>query len=231
MKYVKMLGLAAVAAAALMAFVGSSTASATVLCKTQGTGSPTGTTCPEGWAYPSGTEIHAVLKTVTKAKLITSFKTIECGKSTTKGKTENEGGATETVKGPVEVLTFEECNCEVVEVKKGGTLEIHWINVLDKNEKGEVTAETGSHNGTLTSSGAEVTTICSSLFGKVHCTYVTNNTDIGELDGGAPAIMTIKGAKIPVDVANSDKLCPEKSEWFAEYEVTSPSPLYVTSHT
>ena len=217
MKYAKMLGLAAVAAAALMAFVGASSASATVLCKTNPVAEKTGTVCPSSWAYGANTTIHAVLKAGTKAKLVTSFKTIECSKSTVHGDTTNEGSATETVDGPITILTFEECNCEVVEVKKPGSLEIHWIE--------------NSHNGTLTSSGAEVTTICSSVFGKVHCVYTTNETHLGVLDGGAPAIMTIKNAKIPVDAANSDKLCPEKSEWTAEYEVTEPNPLYVAGHT
>jgi hypothetical protein len=57
MKYLKMLGLAAIAAAALMAFVGAGTASAAggVLCKVEGTSS--GTTCPSGQAYTPGTKI------------------------------------------------------------------------------------------------------------------------------------------------------------------------------
>jgi len=104
MKYVKMLGLAAVAAAALMAFVGASTASATVLCKTAGTGSPTGTTCPANQAYPAGTAITAVNKGT--VKLDTTFKTIECSGSEVKGSTSNEGSATETVTGPEGTLTF-----------------------------------------------------------------------------------------------------------------------------
>jgi len=240
MKYVKMLGLAAAAVAALMAFVGASTASATVLCKVEGEKGATGltgTTCPAEKAYPKGTEIHAVLDPGTgPAKLTTAFKNIECEESTVSGKTSNEGSATETVTGSVEVLTFGKCNCEVNVIKKG-TLEVHWINVLDKNENGEVIAETGGHNGTLTSNGAEVTAQCNTIFGAVHCIYVTENTDLGtatasgknEKGEATPATMDIESANIP-RLATSG-LCAETAKWDAKYEVTSPKPLYVAAHT
>jgi hypothetical protein len=222
MKYVKILGLAAVAAAALMAFVGASTASATVLCKTEGIKNgtqTTGTTCPSGWAFEG--EIHAVFEptvALPKAKLTTAFKNIECEESTVTGKTTNEGSATETVDGKVEVLTFGKCNCEVVVIKTG-TLELHWIE--------------NSHNGTLTSNGAEVTAQCESVFGPVHCIYVTENTDLGTLTGsattGGTATMDIESANIPR--LKTDPLCAETAKWDAKYKVTTPDALNVTGHT
>jgi len=214
MKYVRILGLAAVAAAALMAFVGASTASATVLCTVEGTGSPTGTTCPEGKAEPGGTEIKSSLVAGTKAVLATSFKTIECKKSSVAGKTSNEGSATETVTGSITTLTFEECNC-VINVLKNGSLEVHWIS--------------GTHDGTVTSSGAEVTAECETLFGKVHCIYTTNATDLGTLAHGNPAKLEVKEASIPRAPTNA--LCAEKALWTATYEVTTPKPLFIAGHT
>jgi len=215
MKYVKMLGLAAVAAVALMAFVGASSASATVLCTTPGTGTPTGTTCPAGQAKLAGTTIHAVLDPGVVAKLTTTFKNIECNKSTVSGTTANEGSASETVHGAVEVLTFEECNCEVVVIEKG-ELEIHWIE--------------GTHNGTLTSKNAKVTASCSTVFGNVHCIYSTGTgTDLGTLTGGEPSTMDIAENNIPRLATNG--LCAEKANWDAKYEVTEPIDLYVTGHT
>jgi len=210
MKYVKMLGLAAVAAAALMAFVGASTASATVLCK-NGT---TTTTCSE--KYGATTTIESKLVTGTKAKLATAFKTVECGKSAVAGKSgdakEGEGSATETVKGAVTTLTFEECNCEVVVLKKG-TLEVHSI--------------AGTDNGTVTSNGAEVTVQCNeTIFGKVHCIYVTENTDLGPLTGGNPAKLK---AEASIPRLKTDSLCSEKANWTAEYEVTAPKPLFISA--
>lgn len=217
MKYVKVFGLAAIATAALMAFVGSSTASATVLCKTPGTGETTGTTCPEGWAYTTGQTVHAVSEGVTK--LTTSFKNIECNKSTLHGHQENEGSATETVGIEVTILTFEECNCEV-KVIHPGTMEIHWVP--------------DTHNGTITSKNAEVTASCSTIFGNVHCIYSTGaGTDLGTLTSTAT---TGKTATVDVEEANIPRLttsaiCAEKAKWDAKYEITEPDTLYVTDHT
>jgi RHS repeat-associated protein len=216
MKFLKILGLTVMAAVALMAFAGAGTASATVLCKEAGTGSPTGTSCPSGQGYGAGQEIRAVNKgTVT---LDTTFKTVECKSSEIKGETSKEGSASETVTGPEGSLSFSSCNCSTVTVVKAGTLEIHWIS--------------GTHNGTVTSNNSKVTTICKApIFGfNVHCTYVTSNTDIGVLTGGSPATFT-SSATIPVLEAESDGLCPEESKWTATYEVTAPKPLYVASAT
>ncbi len=202
MKHLKILGLAVVAAAALMAFVGASTASATVLCSTN-TNPCTGT------KYPAGTTVSASLATGTKAVLSTEFQKIECSKSAVGGKTSNAGSGTETVSGAVETLTFEECNCEVSVLKKG-TLEVHSV------------ATNG--NGTITSNGAEVTVECSTIFGKVHCIYVTENTNLGTVTGGSPAKVTAS-ASIPRLTTNA--LCAAEANWKAEYSVSAPNPLWV----
>jgi hypothetical protein len=217
MKYVKTLGVAAVAAAALMAFVGASNASATVFCKTPpttGGGSTTGTTCPEGWAYPAGTRNHEV--NVGKVLLKTGFKNIECEGSTIRGEIQNEGSATETPKGPVEKLTFENCNCTVT-VIQNGTQEFHWVP--------------DTFNVTITSNGSQVTASCSTIFGTVHCIYVTENTDLGEITGsesGAAAVVHIH-AVIPRQSTNG--LCDEESVWEGTYKVEEPKPVYFAAHT
>jgi hypothetical protein len=189
MKYVKMLGLAAVAAMALMAFVGAGTASATTLT---GVG---------GAVLGTGSTIHA--NSEGTATLTTSFKNIECKKSTVSGKTTNETGT--TVNGNVEALTFEECNCTVAVLKKG-SLSI------------------GS-GGALTSSGAEVTASCSTIFGTVHCIYATSNTSLGTLTGGTTAVMNISSARIPRLTTNS--LCDTEANWDATYKVDNPDTLNV----
>jgi hypothetical protein len=216
MKYVKTLILAAVAVAALLAFLGAGTASATVLCKTEPNGGATGTkgtTCPEGWAYPANTEIHGVLDPGTVTKTKTTFANAECKKSTFRGKTNNEGSANETVTVNLEVLTFEECNCEY-KVLNPGTLEIHWIP--------------DTFNGTVTSNGMEKTVTCNTIFGPVHCIYVTVNTDIGTLTGGNPATLDVDATmpRLPTDA-----ICAEQHTWEAKYEITTPKPLYVAAET
>ncbi len=68
MKYVKMFGLAAVAAIAAMAFVGAGSASATTLCKVNTN------PCPEASRYPTHTTFEALS---TEAKLTGSL-TVTC---------------------------------------------------------------------------------------------------------------------------------------------------------
>ncbi len=182
--------------AALMSFT--ATASATVLVS-------------QGAVVSAGTAIKAGLKEG-PAKLTTSVGTIECKSSTVEGKVENAGGAESTVSGSISSLTFAECNCEV-KTLKNGSLEIHT----------EVAEANG--NGTLTGSGTEVTTSCSTIFGTVHCIYVTENTDLGTLVAGNPAKLEVKEASIPRLTTNS--LCSEEALWTASYEVTSPKPLGV----
>lgn len=201
MKYIKMLGLAAVAAAALMAFVGASTASATTL---------TGTGCVgelEGHCA-IGTEIKA--ENEGKVILDPPFGAIECSVSNVAGKTTTTGGASETVVGEIETLTFSSCNATVTVLKKG-TLEIHSL---------------GSSNGTLTSSGAEVTV----QFLGTHCVFSTNNTDLGTVTGstttGGNATLDIK-ATIPRTGGTSGAFCGSTAAWTGAYKVTSPATLNV----
>ena len=224
MKYVKMLGLAAVTAAALMALIGASTASATDLCKTEGikNGGVTGTTCPLGWAMNTGDELHAVNEGV--VKLTTTYKNIECKKSTVTGKLENEGAEKERVTLEVTPngLTFEECNCEVVVVNPG-TLEVEWIEA--------------THNGKLFNHGAEVTATCNSVFGNVHCIYSTGaGTELGIVTGSSSATVGGKTATIDINEANiprlaTNALCAEKAKWDAKYEITTPDFLNVAGET
>jgi hypothetical protein len=222
MRYVKMWGFAALAAAALMAFVGASSASATVLCQTPGTGSTTGTECPAGWAYFGGTEIHAVSQGSVVLTTGQEYNEFSCKHSTMTAFSQNEGSATETVGGSIEYknLTWEECAppigsfCTIL-TTRGGSLEIHWIE--------------GSLNGTLISNGAEITSNCNSIFGKIHCIFVTNHEKIGTLTGGNPATIDIEG--FPSQQMATSSLCPAGPTLDAKYEITSPTSLYVAEGT
>jgi hypothetical protein len=129
MKYVKILGLLAVAAAAFMAMA--ATASATILT------SPTGTTYTSKIVaeaeHPPGVTLHG------------SFTSVNCTNSLVEGNVEKHGAGV-TAGGIVSKLTFTNCNFPV-KVLKNGSLEIHPINC---NAAKYCT-------GTLTSTGAEVT--------------------------------------------------------------------------
>jgi hypothetical protein len=207
MKYLKILGLAAVAAMALAAFAGAGTASASTLCKT------TVAECPAAWDWPSGTEIHAVLDSSTATLETTEgFELIDtCTGSTTAGKTSNTGSSTETVGGPLSSLTFTGCTF-TTKVLKAGSLEIH------------ADGDTGA--GILTSKEAEVTVLA---FGFIDCIAKTGTgTTIGTMDepasASSDATMTVN-ATIPLSGGG----CPATSKWTAEYTVTTPTPLYVST--
>jgi hypothetical protein len=204
MKHVKMLGLAAGAAMVLMAFLGASSASATVLCKTNNT------PCLSGWDYPQGTAIEASLDPQTSAILKTTGGSIEntCNTAALVAATSNTGSASETVKGSValENLFFGGC-INTTDVLEGGFLEIHHI--------------AGTMNGTLTAKQFRITM----NLGGVSCVYgATTGVDLGTVTGGAMATMDINGALPKVE---GPILCPSTTVWEAKYTVTEPEPLYV----
>jgi hypothetical protein len=209
MKYVKILGLAAVAAMALMASIGAGTASATVLCNVNilTTGCTTATP-PQH--YPAGTPIHASLPTGNEALLETTGGTIldRCKKSTIKGEVKNAGSSTTTVSGPIQTLTWEECTTTTNTVITG-ELEIHHI--------------AGTDNGTLTAKNTQVTVV---VFGE-SCIYGAGaGLDLGTLKGGSPATISINTI---VKKVGGGGLCPAETRWTASYTVNEPNPLYVSA--
>jgi hypothetical protein len=207
MKYLKMLGLAAVAAMALTAFLGAGSASATVLC----TEANTTEDCHEnGEAYNKGTEFEASLvgtATLTNTSTTTTY--VTCSGGAVTGHTENTGigpeGEHETnIKIEGTEVGWSGCSF-TTDTLNPGTLEIDWIE--------------GTDNGTVTSKEAEVTT---NIFGS--CVYGTGKgTDLGVLEGGETPKLVIHA------VVKRLKFClgPAEAEWNAEYHVTSPTPLYV----
>lgn len=206
MKYVKVFGLAAVMAMAMMAFLGAGTASATVLCKTsltEGCGA-------SGWDYPAGTQIHATLEAGSSATLRNTESSIvnTCTESTVLGKTTNTGSSNETVVGHIEALSFGHCT-NTTDVVSLGELEVHW--------------DVGTDNGTLTARTAAVTM---NLFG-ASCTYgAGGGTDLGTVTGGSMATMDVNAV---VNKTAGGFLCPGTAVWEAKYTVTSPEPLYIST--
>ena len=211
MKYVKMLGLAAVAAMALMAFAGAGTASATVLCKTQLT-----TGCAAaGWDY-SGT-IEASIDPGSNARLETTggLLRVTCTESTVTGSSSTGGGSsTETVSGTVATanLTWGGCGAEhPTATLEGGTLEVHHI--------------TGTDNGTLTGIGFKVTT---TILGETCIFTAGAGSDLGTVTGGAMATMDLNGI-VELVSSGSGSNCPATGRWTGNYTVTNPEPLYVAT--
>ena len=206
MKYVKVLGLLAVASAALMAF----TASASAATLT----SPTGTTYT-GTISASGT----------KPTLDGSFTTVTCLKSTVEGKVEQHG-VSATVAGKISKLTFEECNFPVTVIKLG-SLELHAINNPVAGQA-HSTCSTGNDmcTGTLTSVGAEVTVATS----VGTCTFSTGaGTSVGVVtptgDTGGTGVIDIGSSPIPRTGGNF--LCGSSATWTGSYTVNTPHNFWI----
>jgi hypothetical protein len=211
MKYLKMLGLAAIAALALTAF-GAGSASATNLCSTN-TNPCTGT------LYGAGTNLSAKLKTGTTAVLTNSLDTVTCTESSISGSISSNTSSGKNTTGTISSVTFTGCtdqngsNC-TVEVKN-----TPW--------HAEATTETSKSNGNgkldVKSHGTghpEAKVVCG---GFLSCTFGTELATLG-ITGGNPA--AVKAAGINLSLI-SGFFCPSSATWDAEYEVTAPKPLYV----
>jgi hypothetical protein len=210
MKYLKMLGLAAVAAMALTAFLGASSASATVLCTTT---PPTGTPCGTGWHVD---ELDLSIPAGGSVELSSTGGAFEatCTVATTKVTKDVTGSSTTTAAGIVEKgeLTWGPVGngcTNTTDTVHGGTLEIHWIS--------------GTDNGTVTAKEFEVTVVLAG----VSCTFgVGAGQSIGDLTGGAPAVMHVNTV---VNKTAGSFLCPADSKWVGTYVVTNHTTVHVVT--
>jgi len=204
MKYLKMFGLAAVAAVALMAIAGAGSASATVLCHKAE--SP----CSQKWSF--GTETEFVVRPETTARWFSGINTLmECSSGDLKGSVTNAGGSSQTVVIGINTFSWSSCNVGNTTLAPG-ELEIHSIS--------------GSTNGTATLKGF-TTKIESIQYGT--CVYTSGTT--GAHLGTLVASKTGQ-AIIQIEVVLTRKegaLCPLTIEWWEEWTQTKPSetPLFV----
>ncbi|MGN6275323.1 MAG: hypothetical protein ACTHNP_05235 [Solirubrobacterales bacterium] len=206
MKYLKTLGLAALAAMALTASIGASSASATVLCKTalkEGCAA-------SGWDYPAGTEIDISLVNTTSTSATSGELLDTCTEGTSKGSTANTGSSSETIAWSLSVFTSSTCT-HTTDTIANGSLEVHWIS--------------GGTEGTVTVKGTQATKV---ILGGTSCTYGAGaeGVDLGKLTGGSPATLHVETA-LP-KLAGSF-ICPGDVVWKGSYVVTSPQPLYVSA--
>lgn len=165
MRYIKMLGLAAIAAAAVTAFLGAGSASANVLCKT--TSTPCNSTSTTLEASLTGT---ARLETTSGVLLDT------CTIGGVKGSIENEG-ANIPASGKVstENLTWSGCT-KTTKTLEGGSLTVDDI--------------AGTENGTVTATGFVVTV--NTIFGSCTYGFGSSTVDLGTLEGGTSPKLVIK---------------------------------------
>ncbi len=211
MKYLKIIGLAVVAAMATMAFVGAGSASASVkLCKANEA------TCSAANTYAVPQGIKAVLEgtAVLKAGPIED----ECTESTMGGKA-TAYDATEVL-GLLESVTFPAASCTCEEQK---LLNLPYkVSVLEPNAAGEAVWHFTS-GGTGNPSGLVK---CGSL----SCVYEKANVLVTSLNKtGLPLVdvnveLTVNGNK------DSGFTClfGGNAHWEASYIITEPDPVWIT---
>lgn len=196
MRYLKMFGLAAIAATALMAIAGAGSASATVLCSTTADPCPPGQDWPVGitldWSIPAG---GSVLQTDTAGNVLNT-----CKESTAKWTMTKTGSSVETVTGVDEETTFGQCTFPTKTIKLANT-EIHKI--------------ANTSNGLVTADGVTEITINTAIFGS--CVYaVPNGGVLGEITEGKPPLFHVKAVTQKIS-----GLCPSTDIWTATYVLTS----------
>lgn len=213
----KIIGLAAVAAMALMAFAASS-ATAKV-CSGEGTGEACAGS--HGKIY-TGT-IEASLKSGTSATLTatnssgSTVSTVACTTSVVKGSVTNGS----TGAGNINSFTF--ANCSSAACPNGVTAS----TTASSSNLWPALATTGTApNGTLAVEKVDGSFVCGSVFGQITCRYSTTKATT-TVTGGAPAHVT--ATNIPLGlVSGLAAICGEKADWSGTYVVTKPSSLYLT---
>jgi hypothetical protein len=205
MKCLKLLGIASIAAMGLIGSAGVGSASATALC--------TATTMPEcegAHRYGVGTAINFSMISGGSAKQTDSNgNTLStCTQGTWKGTVKNAGGSAATVVIGLEQLTWIGCS-QTTHTVQNGRLEIHRV--------------AGTHNGTVVGQATEWT---QNIFG-VSCTYgFGTGTHLGTLAGGSSSVLKIATT---ITKTAGGFLCPSTVGWDAEYVLTEPHALYVTT--
>lgn len=196
MKYVKTLVATVVALIAVMAIGG--TASATEL------------TC-NGSLCPVGTVLHG--ESIEGVTLHPPIGEIVCLSATSEGTVTSPGSATTTPTGKTSFTKYGECNATVT-VLKAGSGETH------------TTGAGNNGNGTITSTGSEVTVV----FSGFHCVFSTNNTSVGEFTGsnntGGTAKFDIK-ATIPRTGGSSGIFCGSTAAMTGSVVMNTPDKLVV----
>jgi hypothetical protein len=224
MRSSRMLGLAVIAALALVALAGASTASATRLCSVPGTGTPT-VCSPSTNQYPSGTVISAAKKTGTSVVLTTSGgivnPTLTCTASTVALTTTSAGGgAGVNVTGNLTTLTFSGCTS----TSPAGCSSSATVSGLPKTG---FAAWTSGNNGNLTTNVPTVSFTCPIFGFPVNCSFGGSGSVTGQVTGGNPAEVRFTNQAIAASGGGFG--CPSSAVWNATYTVSSPAALYVTN--
>lgn len=222
MKYLKALSLAAVAALALMAFVGVSSASAKV-CSTSGEG----LACASGHGKEyTGPIVASLIETTggageVHAVLTSGFIQVTCTTSTVSGTITNAATGT----GDIEGQTFAGCTSSF------GTTCTANTSASAANKWHSVAVTETAPNGRMEVENITGTFTCPTPFGTVVCRYKKAKVGAaGEIKiFGSDTTPTIEATEVPLErEAESSSFCSTTAKWDGRYEITSPSSLFLT---
>lgn len=225
MRLIKMFGLAMVAAVAAMAFIGASSASATVLCETQPTTPSSDTAvCHTGWDIGANAVITGTAEEPELTSTGVGFPNVVCAHSETKATVTNTGGASSTVTGTIDELDF--TNCETTKVPKVACT----VTVENLPYHAEVHRITNTYDGELTvktdgngNPGAKVECVG----GVIKCTFSSTLFNV-QVDGGASASVTAVNEPLTLTSLGA---CPNSASWDATYEATGlTTEIWVADH-
>ena len=221
MKYLKMLGLAAVAAMALTAVIGAGTASAATICTTDPDHTAKVTACGtnaiHGWHANAETPLVA---NTLEAKLTSGFINVTCA-STAEGKITN---AT-TGHGDITSLTFFSC------VDNFGRPCTASSTAAAASPWTVTTAYTSGTDGTMTVHNPTGKFTCKNPFNpggpEVTCEY--NNTSVTVTATGSHTSPKIDAVNVPLNKhGSSNILCSNTATWNGTYNINTPKSLVVT---
>jgi hypothetical protein len=213
-KYLKVLGLALVAAMALTAIMGATSASAaTKLCSTVVNANQGG--CPAGKYEYAGT----VKATSTNAILTSSTTNVTCEHSevTLTANTSTNVPPATSIAGTITNLTFTK-NCKTA---SGTACTVETVNLpYDGHVQGTIEGNTNTSSLTVTdATGAGALVKCGFL---INCTFTTKEATLHGVNISSPATTT-RFTAAGIKLNRSGGFCPETAEWHATYDVTSPA--------
>jgi hypothetical protein len=167
--------------------------------------SPEDHVCPAEDVYGAGTGISAqsVPNTPIVLKTLGGSKLAECAAGAFSGVISAAGGEGNAANIGETRHTYEGCSTSATPVGTGEA-ELDWTS--------------GSVDGLLAQTGGGTEW---ALFG-IKCTYVISG---GEVEGGAEPKLVYNGTM--VDKTAGGGLCPSHGMMYAEYDIESPTPLYV----
>ncbi len=214
MKYVKMLGLAAVAALALMAVVGVSSAAASAkVCSTTGTGAACA--AGHGTEYTTQKFTGTTVETRT-AVLLSGFNVVTCHSHI-------EGEITHGGAGKITSLTFTNC----INDSLFGASCTASSNASPTNPWNGTAVAEGGGNGRLEIS-SEVTGQFTCV--STNCRYKAANAGTkGEIKVTGGETATVTATKVPLALEQpSSESCSATATWSGTYSVTTPDSLWLT---